>query len=121
MELRGDDDVVPPSVRERLADDGLGLALRVDVRRVDEVDYGVQRVPDDRDRGVVIGLAPGTEHHRPETERADLHSGTSEAAVLHLLTVGAPANPADGPRVATRWWVGRRAVGRSFLEFGPKH
>jgi hypothetical protein len=83
VELRGEDDVVAAAL-ERLADDRLRLALRVDVGGVDEVDAGVERAVDDPDRRFVVGLPPGAEHHRSQAERADLHSGASEAAVLHV-------------------------------------
>ena len=43
VDLRGEDDVVAPPAGERLADDLLGLAARVDVGGVDEVDPGVER------------------------------------------------------------------------------
>ena len=42
MYLRGEHDVVAPAARQRLADDDLRLALRVDVGGVDEVDAGIQ-------------------------------------------------------------------------------
>jgi hypothetical protein len=53
---------------ERLADDLLGFAGGVDVGGVDEVDAGVERAVDDADRVVVVGVAPGAEHHRAEAE-----------------------------------------------------
>jgi len=49
VELGGQDDVVAAAAGERLADDDLRLALRVDVRGVDEVDPVVQRAVDDLD------------------------------------------------------------------------
>jgi hypothetical protein len=57
---------------QRLADDLLGLAPRVDVGCVDEVDAGIQGAVDDPDAVVVILVAPVAEHHRPETKRGDL-------------------------------------------------
>ena len=66
-ELRGQDDVVAAAL-ERLADDLLGLAGRVDVGGVDEVDAGIEGAVDDADRVVVVGVAPGAEHHRAEAE-----------------------------------------------------
>ena len=86
MELGGEDDLVAPA-SQRLADDDLGFALRVDVGGVDEVDAGVEGTVDDLDRRIVVGLAPGAEHHGAEAERADLHTGTSKAAVVHTGTV----------------------------------
>ena len=74
---------------EGLAHDVLGLAARVDVGGVDEVDPGVERAVDDPDRVVVVGVAPGAEHHRPEAQRADLYAGASECAVVHGRSVPA--------------------------------
>src|SRR4029077_4453607 len=48
---------------------------------VDEVDPGVERPVDDRDRLVVVRVAPGAEHHRPEAQGADPHPGRAERAV----------------------------------------
>jgi hypothetical protein len=81
-ELGGQDDVVAAAV-EGLADDLLRLAGRVDVGGVDEVDPGVERAVDDADRVVVVGVAPGAEHHRAEAELRDLDAGASERAVIH--------------------------------------
>ena len=69
--------------RERLADDLLGLAVRVDVGGVDEVDPGVQRRVDDPDRLVVVGVAPRAEHHRAEAELADRDAGAPERSQFH--------------------------------------
>src|SRR5581483_8250551 len=38
---------------------------------------------DDPDRFLVIGVAPGAEHHRAETEPAHADAGTTERPVLH--------------------------------------
>src|SRR3712207_8326642 len=46
----------------------------------------VERAVDDADALVVVLVAPGAEHHRPEAERADLDAGAPERAVLHQLT-----------------------------------
>ncbi len=48
-----------------------------------KVDPGVERAVDYLDRAVVVGLAPGAEHHRAEAEGADLHTRVSEGAQLH--------------------------------------
>jgi hypothetical protein len=80
VDLGGEEDVVAPAAGQGLADDLLGLAARVDVGRVDEVDPSVERAVDDRDGLVVVGVAPGAEHHGSETERAHLDSCTSERA-----------------------------------------
>ena len=74
VDLGGQHDVVAPAAGQRLADDLLGLAARVHVGGVDEVDAGVERAMDDADALVVVGVAPGAEHHRAEAERADLRS-----------------------------------------------
>jgi hypothetical protein len=66
-ELGGEHDVVAATL-EGLADDLLGLAGRVDVGGVDEVDAGVKGRVDDADRVLVVGVAPGAEHHRAEAE-----------------------------------------------------
>ena len=83
VELGGQHDVVALAARQGLADDLLGLAARVDVGGVDEVDPGVERGVDDPDRLVVVGVAPGAEHHGAEAEWADLDSGAAECAVFH--------------------------------------
>jgi hypothetical protein len=77
---------LPPA--KRLPDDLLRLALRVDVGGVDEVDPGVEGSVDDADRVVVIAVPPGAEHHRAETQRADLHARATEAPILHAETLG---------------------------------
>jgi hypothetical protein len=69
--------------RRCLADDLLGLAERVDVGGVDEVDAGIERGVDDADAVVVVGIAERPEHHRPETQGADLDAGAAEGAVFH--------------------------------------
>jgi hypothetical protein len=68
---------------QRLAHDDLGLAGRIDVSGVDEVDAGIEGTVDDPDGVFVIGIAPLPEHHRPEAERADLDTGSTECADLH--------------------------------------
>ncbi len=78
---------------ERLGDDLLRLARRVDVGGVDEVDAGVERGVDHRDRLVVVGVAPLTEHHRPEAQAADLHARPSERPVPHR---GLPVSSCSG-------------------------
>ena len=44
---------------------------------------GIDRPVDDADRVVVVGVAPGAEHHGSEAQLADLESGGSERAVVH--------------------------------------
>ena len=72
VDLRGEHHVVAPTAGEGFADDDLRFALRVGVGGVDEVDAGIEGGVDRRDRGVVVEFAPTAEHHRPETQRADL-------------------------------------------------
>jgi len=97
----GEHDVGAAAAGERLPDDLFRLALRVDVRGVDEVDARVQGAVDDPHRVVVVGVAPGAEHHRPEAERADLDSGAAERSGLH----------AANARHVRRPWVARPPVG----------
>jgi hypothetical protein len=81
-ELRREHDVVAAAL-ECLADDLLGLTGGVDVGGVDEVDPRIEGAVDDADRVVVVGVAPGAEHHRAEAELGDLDAGASEWAVVH--------------------------------------
>ena len=69
--LRRQHDPVTP-ILESLADDLLGLAPRVDIGGVDEVDPRIEGAVDDPGRVLVIGIAPGAEHHRAEANRARL-------------------------------------------------
>jgi hypothetical protein len=78
VDLGREDDVVAAAARQSLADDLLGFPARVDVRGVDEVDPRVERAMDDRDALVVVGVAPGAEHHRAEAQRADFDSSGAE-------------------------------------------
>ena len=74
VHLGREDDVVA-AARERLADDLLRLAARVDVGGVDEVDAGVERAVDDADRLVVVGVAPAPNIIAPR------HSGLTSMPV----------------------------------------
>jgi len=85
VELGGEDHVIPPAAPERLADNLLGLALPIDIGGVKEVDPGIERSVDDPNRLVVIRVAPGAEHHRPEAELAHRDASASELAALHEL------------------------------------
>ena len=79
--LRRQDDAVA-TVLDRLADDDLGLAVRIG--GVDEVDPCVQRLVDDADRVVVVRVADRRpEHHRAERVGADFDAGPAEGAVQH--------------------------------------
>ena len=86
--FRREHDVVTLAA-ERLGEDLLRLARAVHVRRVDEVDAGVQRRVRDADAVVVVGVAPRAEHHRTETELADLDARAPERAVLQFTSLPA--------------------------------
>jgi hypothetical protein len=85
VELGGEHDPVAAAL-ERLADDLLRLAAGVDVGGVDDVDARVERAVDDPDRLLVVGVAPGAEHHGAEGEGADLDAGAAEGAVAHAIS-----------------------------------
>ena len=68
---------------ERGADDFLALTERVDVGGVDEVDASVECPVHDAHARVVVGVAPGAEHHGAEAERRHIDTGTPEWSVLH--------------------------------------
>src|ERR671910_705928 len=125
VELRGEDYVVAPAAGERLADDLLGLARPVDVGGVDEVDARVERTVDDPDGLVVVGVAPGAEHHRAEAELADRNTGTSEWSKFHKSTSQLPGGGADLPdrvrRASTSGWLCRDALGSSAGEAARTH
>src|SRR5207249_11799493 len=55
MDLRRENDLIA-SPLERLPDDLLSLAVGIDVRRVHDVDPGVERLVDDADAIVVVGV-----------------------------------------------------------------
>ena len=82
-ELDGEHHALAPSAGQRLAEDLLRLAGGVAVGGVDEVDPGVQRLVDDPDRVVVIGVAEGAEHHRAQAQLADRDAGASQRSVFH--------------------------------------
>jgi hypothetical protein len=66
-----------------LPDDLLRFAVAVPVGGVDEVDSEIQRLVDDADAVVVIGVGHAAEHHRAQAIGADLNAGLSKRAVLH--------------------------------------
>ena len=111
--LGGQDDLVAPAACEGLGDDLLALAGGVHVGGVDEVDAGVERLVDDADAVVVIGVAVAAEHHGAEARRGDAHAGTAEDAMGHDRTVPPPrvaCRPSEGGRRDQGKCVGRRAV-----------
>jgi len=87
VKLRCQHDVVAPPAGERLADDLLGLAARVDVRGIDEVDPSIQGAMDDADACVMVGLTPRAEHHRAQAQRTDMHAGARKGSVIHASDV----------------------------------
>src|SRR6185436_19960914 len=72
---------------ERFADDLFGDAAGVDVGRVDEVYAAVERGVDDADGVGAIVVAPRAEHHRSQTQWADLDTGAAERTVLHVYSL----------------------------------
>ncbi len=72
-----------PDRGQELADYLFRLARGVDVGGVYEVDAFVEGAPHYRDALLVVGVAPRPEHHRAQAERAHLHSGPSQVAVVH--------------------------------------
>ena len=81
VDLRREHDVVAPAAGERLADDLLRLAARVDVGGVDEVDAGVERAMDDPDASSWSGF--------PQLPNiiAPRHSGLTRTPVLPSVRV----------------------------------
>jgi hypothetical protein len=103
VDLGREHDVVAAAAGQRLADDDLGLALRVDVGGVDEVDPGVERGVNDSDALVVILVAPLAKHHRSEAQLAHRDAGASEWSMLHgLLLSGCPRSGVVWPAGARR-------------------
>ena len=85
-ELRRDDEAIAPGgmAAEVVADDLLGVALRVEVRGVDEVAAELDEAIDDLLRLLDAG-APAqvfAEGHRAEAERADAEAGAAERDVV---------------------------------------
>ena len=64
---------------------------RVDVGRVDEVQASVEGAVNDPDRGLVVGIPPFPEHHRPQAQRTDLHTRAAKAPILHHSSLDDPA------------------------------
>lgn len=86
--LGREDDAVPTPL-ERFAHDLFRGALAIRVGGVDEVDPRVQRLVDDLDRVVVVGVADGhAEHQCAEPVGTDLDTGPAEGAVLHAVSPG---------------------------------
>ena len=99
VHLGGQDDLVSLDLGQRLADDLLGLAERVDVGRVDGLMPGLERPVDDADRLIVIGGSPGPEHHGSHAEWADLQAGAAECSVFHDQRVAMDLLRESGRRI----------------------
>jgi hypothetical protein len=82
MHLGGQHDLLAPAL-ERLPGDLLRLAIGVHVGGVDDVDAPVEGGVDDPRALVVVGIAHGAEHHRPQAVGAHLDAGAAENAVVH--------------------------------------
>ncbi len=86
---REHDLVTPGEVGERPADDLLAGAVGVDVGGVEEVDPGLQRLPDQRARGLLVEgplvHAPvgQTVGHAAQTDPRDVQARRTELHVLH--------------------------------------
>ena len=85
-ELGGDDDAVAAAAvaSDEVTDDFFRVALRVDVRGVDEIPAALDEARDDsvRIRYVRSPSPIFAEGHRAEAERTDAESGVSERDVL---------------------------------------
>lgn len=88
--LRGQDDALPSPAGQGLTHDLLRLAVGIHVRRVEDVDAGVQGSVNDPDRLVMVRIPPGAEHHRPEAVRAHLDTGPTERAPPHRRHAATP-------------------------------
>ena len=86
VELRRQHDLVP-TAHDGLADDLLGLTVRVHVGGIDEVDPGVQRLMHRADALVVILVAPRPEGHRAQAVGAHADAGSSEDPIFHRSTL----------------------------------
>src|SRR6202165_3099706 len=84
VELGRQDDVIPAPL-EGSTDNLLRLAVAVDVGGIDKVDAGVEGGVDDPDAVIVVGVAPGAEHHGTEAAGADTDAGPTQAYVFHGL------------------------------------
>src|SRR5262249_2646707 len=85
-ELGGDDHALAPAL-ERLAEQRLVVAPAVHVRGVEEVDALVERMVDDADRFVVVGVAVDARHrHQSESDGRYLEAAPAELALLHGIS-----------------------------------
>ena len=67
-ELHRQHHVVAAAAGQRLAEDQFRLTGGIAVGGVDEVDPGIERLVDDSNRVVVVGVAECAEHHRTEAQ-----------------------------------------------------
>jgi hypothetical protein len=82
-ELGCDDDLVAPAL-ERAPEQLLVVPPAIHVGRVEVVDAAVERVVDDRDRLVVVGVAVDARHrHAAKSDGGDLDGGATELALFH--------------------------------------
>src|SRR2546428_13712094 len=85
VDLAREHDVVAFGAGHRLADDDLGLALRVDIGGVGEVDAHVERAGGGSDALVVILWGPVTGHHGPQAPLAVPDARAAPRAVVPFL------------------------------------
>ena len=105
-ELRGDDDVLPPS-REGLSQELLVAVGPVRLGRVEERDAEVERAVDRGDRLVLVGIAVGLAHsHAAQPESRDLEALLSEPALGEFRHCGLKST-------ARSFSVAARGVSRS--------
>src|SRR5262249_945877 len=88
----------------------LGLAGRVHVGRVDEIDPGVEALVGDADALLVVAVAPLPEHHRPEAVLADLDSRAAERAHVHVRSPRPSPPPTLGPAGGAPYRPWKRAM-----------
>ena len=90
--LGGDDHVLASDleIAQGLPEQRLGLALGIDVGRVDEIDAGVQRAGDQRRRALLIHSADGApeagaaaECHGSQADFRDELPGPAERSIAH--------------------------------------
>src|SRR6266508_4189400 len=100
VDLGRQDDLLAAAL-QRPPDELLGLAGRVHVRRVDEVDTAVDRRVDHPDAVVDVRVAPAPEHHRSQAVRADAQARPAQCSVLHsppfAMRTFAITRPGDAP------------------------
>jgi hypothetical protein len=88
-ELRHHQRLVAPAALERAPEQRLVVAPAVHVGRVEVVDAALERVVDDADRLLVVGVAVYARHrHQAETDGGDFEGRAAELALFHgILSV----------------------------------